>query len=138
MRKAILAGISLLALAACGDSKGGDPGTQIGQNPQLPEQNQYLFPPMHLAKVVGWKEGETPTVASGLKIQALATGLQHPREFYVLPHGDILVVESKGPGLDPLKRPKDFVTNWIEGWVTGGGDPGPSNRITLLRDADGD
>ena len=71
MRTTILAGISLLALASCG-GKGGDPGTEIGQNPQLPEQNQYLFPPMHLAKVVGWKEGETPTVAPGLKIEAPA------------------------------------------------------------------
>jgi glucose/arabinose dehydrogenase len=138
MRTAIVAGISLLALAACGDNQGGDPQNEVGENPQLPDQNQYLFPPMHLAKVVGWKEGETPTVPAGFKIEALATGLQHPRSLYILPNGDILVVESKGPDLETIKRPKDFVTNWIEGWVTGGGDPGPSNRITLLRDADGD
>ena len=48
---------------------------------------------MHIAKVVGWKQGETPTVAPGLKIEALATGLQHPRSLYVLPNGDILVAE---------------------------------------------
>jgi glucose/arabinose dehydrogenase len=137
-RTAILAGISLLALAACGDSQGGDPTNEVGNNPQLPDQNQYLFPPMHLAKVVGWKEGETPTVPAGLKIQALATGLQHPRSLYVLPNGDILVVESKAPDLETIKRPKDFIMGMIESWVTSGGDPGPSNRITLLRDADGD
>ena len=104
----------MLALAACGDSDGGDPQNEVGQNPQLPEQNQYLFPPMHLAKVVGWKEGETPTVPAGLKIEALATGLQHPRSLYVLPNGDILVVESKAPLLDPIKRPKDLLMGWIE------------------------
>jgi glucose/arabinose dehydrogenase len=137
MRTFIIAGVSLLALAACGRG-GGDPESQIGANPQLPDQNEYLFPPMHLASVVGWKDGETPTVAPGLKIEAMATGLQHPRFLYTLPNGDILVVESQGPALDPIKRPKDLLMGWIESWVTDGGDSGPGNRITLLRDADGD
>jgi glucose/arabinose dehydrogenase len=107
--------------------------SQIGPNPVLPEIQQYLFPPMHLSTVVGWKEGEKPTVASGLKIEALATGLQHPRSLYTLPNGDVLVVESKAPPPQPITRPKDIVMRTIEGWVTSGGDPGPSNRITLLR-----
>jgi glucose/arabinose dehydrogenase len=72
-----LLGGALLCLCGCDD--GGDPKAQIGANPDLPEPTQYLLPPMHIARVVGWKEGETPTVAPGLKIQALATGLQHPR-----------------------------------------------------------
>jgi glucose/arabinose dehydrogenase len=133
-----LASASLLALAACDDNSF-DPQTQIGPNPKLPEPQQYLFPPMHLASVVGWKEGEKPSVAQGLKIEALATGLEHPRSFYVLPNGDVLVVESKGPGVEPVKRPKDIIMGWIESLVTsGGGDDKPSNRITLLRDTDGD
>ena len=132
-----LACVSLLTLAACSDDSF-DPASQVGPNPVLPEPHQYLFPPMHLAEVAGWKKGETPAVAQGLKIEALATGLQHPRSLYVLPKGDILVVESKAPPFDPISRPKDFVTNWIEGWVTSGGDTGPSNRITLLRDTNGD
>jgi glucose/arabinose dehydrogenase len=115
-----------------------DPATQIGPNPVLPEPNQYLFPPMHLAEVIGWKQGETPAVPQGMKIAPLAAGLQHPRSIYVLPNGDVLVVESKEPGFDPIKRPKDLVMGWIESWVTSGGDTGPSNRITLLRDTDGD
>ena len=115
-----------------------DPASQIGPNPPLPAPRQYLFPPMHLAKVVGWKMDETPTVAKGLKIEALARGLQHPRSLYVLPNGDVLVVESKGPNVQPIRRPKDFVMGMIESWVTGGGDTGPSNRITLLRDENGD
>jgi hypothetical protein len=138
MKTAILAGASLLALAACGDSKGGNPQDQVGADPKLPEQNQYLFPPMHLAKVVGWKEGETPTVPAGFKIQALATGLQHPRSITVLPNGDILVVESKAPPFGSVTRPKDLIMGFIQSFVTTGGDSGPSNRITLLRDADGD
>jgi glucose/arabinose dehydrogenase len=107
--------------------------SQIGPNPVLPEIQQYLFPPMHLSTVIGWKEGEKPTVASGLKIEALAAGLQHPRSLYTLPNGDVLVVESKAPPPQPITRPKDIVMRTIEGWVTSGGDPGPSNRITLLR-----
>jgi glucose/arabinose dehydrogenase len=133
----ILPGAMALCLAGCND-QGGDPKAQIGPHPNLPEQTQYLLPPMHLARVVGWKQGETPTVAPGLKIQALATGLQHPRSLYVLPNGDVLVVESKSPDTQPITRPKDVVMGWVESWVTSGGNTGPSNRITLLHDANGD
>jgi glucose/arabinose dehydrogenase len=131
-----LAAASALALAACNE-EAFDTDSQIGANPVLPEPQQYLFPPMRLASVVGWKQGEAPTVPKGLKIEALATGLEHPRSLYVLPNGDVLVVESKSPGVEPVRRPKSIVTGWIESLVTGGGDL-PSNRITLLRDADGD
>src|SRR5689334_18623243 len=85
-RLALLAAAAL-TLAACDNDQPMDPGAQVGANPPLPEPKQYLFPPMHVAKVVGWKQGETPTVAQGLKITARATGLQHPRSLYVLPNG---------------------------------------------------
>jgi glucose/arabinose dehydrogenase len=126
-----------LCLASCDDGSG-DPTAEIGPNPKLPEQTEYLVPPIHIARVVGWKQGETPTVAAGLKIEALATGLQHPRSLYVLPNGDILVVESKAPPAATPKRPKDLIMGWVESWATSGGDTGPSNRITLLHDANGD
>ena len=113
-----------------------NPQDQVGPNPPLPEPQQFLFPPMRLSKIVGWKEGEKPTVAQGLKIEALATDLQHPRSLYVLPNGDVLVVESKSPGVQPIARPKDLIMGWIESMVTSGGDTGPSNRITLLRYGD--
>jgi glucose/arabinose dehydrogenase len=133
----MLAGVSfLVADAYSADSF--DPTTQIGPNPVLPEPQQYLFPPMHLAKVVGWKQGEAPTVASGLKIEALAQNLQHPRSLYVLPNGDILIVESKSPDVQPIRRPKDIVMGLVESWMTSGGNPRESNRITLLRDEKGD
>ncbi len=137
VRRVALVVSAAALLSACSDDSF-DPQSQVGADPKLPEPNQYLFPPMHLASVVGWKEGETPTVAAGLKIEAFATGLQHPRSLYVLPNGDVLVVESKAPPTDTIKRPKDLVMGWIESMVTSGGDTGPSNRITLLRDADGD
>jgi glucose/arabinose dehydrogenase len=134
--RTILIGGSLLCLAGCNDGSG-DPKAQLGSNPVLPEQQQYWLPPMHIARVVGWKKDETPTVAQGLKISAFATGLQHPRQPYTLPNGDILVVESKAPTAATVKRPKEFVMKWIESWATSGGDTGASNRITLLRDSKG-
>jgi glucose/arabinose dehydrogenase len=136
-------GAALLALAcalAAGSARGEDnfdPMSQVGPNPVLPEPQQYLFPPMHLAKVVGWKEGEKPTVAPGLKIEPLAQNLQHPRSLYVLPNGDVLVVESTSPNVQPIDRPKDIVMGLVESMVTSGGNTGPSNRITLLRDSKG-
>jgi len=69
----------------------------------------------------------------------LATGLAHPRQVYTLPNGDILVVESQGPGIEPTKRPKDVIMGWIQALAAGGGGKTvKTNRITLLRDADGD
>jgi glucose/arabinose dehydrogenase len=115
-----------------------DVRTQIGPNPVLPPLQQYLLPPMHLAPVIGWKPGETPKVPPTLRIQALATGLEHPRSVYTLPNGDILVVESRGPGIEPVRRPKNIVMNWMESLVTSGGTSQGSNRITLLRDSHGD
>ena len=129
---ALSAAVVLTPLAASSEEPF-DIQSQIGPNPVLPDIQQYLFPPMHLSSVVGWKNGEKPTVAAGLKIEALATGLQHPRSLYTLPNGDVLVVESKAPPPQPITRPKDIVMRVIEGWVTSGGDTGPSNRITLLR-----
>jgi glucose/arabinose dehydrogenase len=128
---------SALALSACSDDTF-DRSTQIGSNPTLPDPQQYLFPPMRVASVIGWKSGEKPSVTDGLKIEAFATGLQHPRSLYMLPNGDVLVVESKAPGTEPISRPKSLVMHWIESKATSGGDTGESNRITLLRDADGD
>jgi glucose/arabinose dehydrogenase len=128
----------LLCLAGCNDGSG-DPTAQIGPNPKLPDIQQYLLPPMHIARVVGWKnKDETPSVAKGLAIHAFATGLQHPRQPYVLPNGDVLVVESKAPKGAGIKRPKEMVMGYVESWATSGGNTGPSNRITLLRDTNGD
>jgi glucose/arabinose dehydrogenase len=133
--------LSTGALAACGN--GGDhkitPADQIGPNPKLPPIQQYLVPPLKVAKVIGWKPGEHPTAPPGFVVQAVATGLTSPRNVYVLPNGDVLAIESKGPGLEPSTRPKDFVMNYFLAKAHGRqSDAGPSNRIVLLRDSNGD
>lgn len=135
-RRLALAGVAVAALTGAAPDDF-DVKTQIGPNPVLPEPQQYLVPPMHLAQVVGWKDGETPAVPDGLKVTAMATGLDHPRSVYTLPNGDVLVVESRGPDLDPVSRPKNIVMNWVESFVTSAGASKGSNRITLLRDTHG-
>jgi glucose/arabinose dehydrogenase len=122
-----------LGLAGC-DDNGGDPARQIGANPVLPAVQQYLLPPIQIAPPVSWGK-ETPKVPSGLQVHALATGFQHPRSLYVLPNGDILVVESNGPKA-PVFRPKDIITGWVQSFA--GAKAKDANRITLLRDTNGD
>ncbi|HEX4801554.1 MAG TPA: PQQ-dependent sugar dehydrogenase, partial [Sphingomicrobium sp.] len=122
------------AVGACSD-KGGDPARQYGPNPWLPKPTQYLLPPMSVPRAVGWKPGEAPTVAPGLRIQAMASGLMHPRIVYPLPNGDILVVESNSPGTEPF-RPKDYVQGKVK--ARAGAAAKGGNRITLLRDSNGD
>ncbi len=124
--------VLLLALSACGP-KPIDPQRQFGHDPYLPPIHQYLLPPMHVAKVVGWR-GATPTVAPGLQIQAFATNLANPRSLYVLPNGDVLVVETGGPP-GPVSRPKELVMNWIEKMAHSRTKPG--QRILLFRDSQG-
>ena len=127
-----------LGLAACSDS-GFDENSQIGPNPALPEPQQYLLPPIKVAAGVGWKAGEAPVAAAGLKVQALATGLLHPRFVYVLPNGDILAVQAKSPPAEPVKRPKDPIVGLVKNEATSyPGSPKAASRITLIRDADGD
>jgi glucose/arabinose dehydrogenase len=138
-----VAGLSLaMTLAACDDGgKHFDRRTQIGAHPVLPAPQQYLIPPIHVAEVVGWGANETPTAPPGMRVQAFARDLNHPRNIAVLPNGDVLVVESQGPNLDPITRPKNPIVSWVQKRATGqsGAKPkGATNQITLLRDADGD
>ena len=135
-RAALACGSALALMAAAPDDF--DIKTQIGPNPVLPPPQQYLVPPMHLAKVVGWKNGETPSVPAGMKVTAIATGLEHPRSVYTLPNGDVLAIEARSPDLDPDSRPKNIIMNWVESIVTSAGQTKGSNRITLLRDTHGD
>jgi glucose/arabinose dehydrogenase len=134
-RVRIVASLVLVAALAGCDAKGGDPSRQYGPDPWLPEPQQYLLPPMSVPQVVGWKPGETPTVAPGLRIQAMATNLMHPRIVYALPNGDVLVVESNSPGTEPF-RPKDYIQGKVK--ARAGAAAKGGNRITLLRDANGD
>lgn len=123
------AAAALTALSACGPAPV-DPHRQIGPNPYLPDIHQYLLPPMHVARIVGWRNGETPTVAPGLQIHALARDLKNPRSLYVLPNGDVLVVETAGPPA-PISRPKEIVMNLLEKQAHSHTRAG--NRILLFR-----
>jgi len=129
-----------LLLTACLACTGGallpvDAG--IGPNPTLPEPRPTLIPTVNVVDAKGWPAGATPTPAPGLAVTAFARGLSHPRWLYVLPNGDVLVAETNAP-----KRPDD--NKGLKGWFfkkfqkkAGGGVPS-ADRITLLRDADGD
>ncbi|MBL0346754.1 sorbosone dehydrogenase family protein [Candidatus Villigracilis affinis] len=114
------------------------PSSGYGPNPELPEPNQRLIPVVNPPNAIGWADGEKPVAAEGMEVTAFASGLDHPRWLYVLPNGDVLVAESNAPA----DRPDD--AKGIKGWFfkffkkkSGGGVPS-ADRITLLRDADGD
>ena len=130
--------LSLLAVAVClaGCDNGAtlDPNTQVGPDPQLPEAKNFLLPPMQVPSGVAWKTGETPKVPAGLKIEKVADGLMHPRQLYVLPNNDVLVVEANGPSKTP-NRPKQLIMGVVQ-QSSGKGGPG-GNRITLLRNNNG-
>jgi hypothetical protein len=125
--------VAAVALTACGPDPI-NPKRQIGAHPYLPEIHEYLLPPMHVVKNVGWG-GAAPKAAAGLQVKALATGLKNPRSLYVLPNGDILVAETDGPK-EPVNRPKQFIFNWIEQQAHSSVKAG--QRILLLRDTNGD
>jgi glucose/arabinose dehydrogenase len=124
----ICTAISTIGLAGC-DDEGFDVTTQIGANPVLPEPQQYLLPPMKIAKTTSWGH-ETPTVAPGLHVEAFATGLGHPRSLYVLPNGDVLVAEANGPPA-PVSRPKELIMGWVQSLA--GAKAKGANQITLFR-----
>lgn len=135
--RGICAGMLALTLGACNESTALPPEQGFGPTPTLPEPQSSWIPTVNIATATGWANGTKPTAASGMSVQAFATGLDHPRSLYVLPNGDVLVAETNAP-----PKPEDL--KGIRGWVmklvmgrAGAGTP-TANRITLLRDADGD
>lgn len=108
--------------------------SQYGATPQLPEPRPQLLPTMKIAKPADWGDRH-PIVPKGYKIAAIATGLAIPRQTLVLPNGDILVAEGRG-GNAPKLTPKDVIAAHIKAKGTSPVKGG--NRVTLLRDADGD
>ena len=139
IRKTLLALSALLAatLGGCGDTSRLARDSDMGPTPVIAEPNPTLIPTVKVAPVEGWPAGSAPVAAPGLVVNAYATGLEHPRWIYVLPNGDVLVAETNAP-----PRPAD--RKGIKGKVMGimmkraGAGVPSANRITLLRDADGD
>ncbi|WEF26637.1 sorbosone dehydrogenase family protein [Klebsiella aerogenes] len=120
-----------LILAGCDEKAKLTPDQQIGPDPVMPKAQDFLMPPMQVPSGVGWQAGAQPEVAQGLKIEKMADGFLHPRMVYVLPNDDVLVVESNGPGEEPLTTPKQLIAGMVKNQSGKGGKGG--NRITLLR-----
>jgi glucose/arabinose dehydrogenase len=129
--------LAALALTGCASSARLPVSAGTGPNPEIPPPNKALIPTVNVVTAKGWPAGAKPAAAEGMVVAAFAQGLEHPRWLCVLPNGDVLVAETDGP-----PRPEDG--KGIKGFFfkmfqkkAGSGHPSP-NRITLLRDADGD
>ena len=141
------AGKLLLLLASCGLAGAGMWGCSetanltvaqgTGPRPELPAPTHALLPTVNIAPATGWPHGAVPQAAAGLQVVAFASGLDHPRWLLVLPNGDVLVAESNAPPKpDDRKNIRDYVMALVMKRA-GAGTPS-ANRISLLRDADGD
>jgi glucose/arabinose dehydrogenase len=127
---AIVAASALLS--ACSNSNSNP--NQYGPSTTLPGPHRGLLPTMKIASPAGWGD-QRPIVPAGYTITAIATDLKIPRQTLVLPNGDILVAEGRGGGESKL-TPKDFVASKLKAQGTSPVKGG--NRLTLLRDSNGD
>jgi glucose/arabinose dehydrogenase len=132
-----LLSFTLALVAGCADTARLPFSAGVGPDPVLSPPRHSLIPIIDIAPAVGWPEGAQPKAAGGGRVTAFARNLDHPRWIHVLPNGDVLVAETNAP-----PRPED--EKGIRGRVmksvmkkAGAGVPS-ANRITLLRDADGD
>jgi glucose/arabinose dehydrogenase len=129
--------IVVLALGGCGGAARLPVADGTGPNPKLPPPDTSLIPVVDVVTAKGWPDGGRPAAAAGTAVTPFATGLDHPRWLYVLPNGDVLVAETNAP-----PRPQD--ARGLKGWFfkryqkKAGGAVPSADRITLLRDADGD
>lgn len=132
-------------LSACGESSKLPFQASVGPNPQLPQPTTSLIPTLKVSKAVGWTGAARPSAPEGFTVTALAEDLDHPRWVYTLPNGDVLVAESNhqpmpegatdgGTGL--LAWARRTAMGFVMGRV--GADTPSADRITLLRDTDGD
>lgn len=107
-----------------------------GTTPTIPDPKpQGSIPTLKMPTAKGWESGRTPVTAPGLKVNAFAAGLDHPRHMHVLPNGDVLVAESMGESGDPKSLFDHAMSSTMKRARASGDSP---NRVTLLRDADGD
>lgn len=139
MVRAPIAVAASLALGACAAQGSSDPFAGFGPNPDLPAPRTTLIPSVGVPEVVGWPAGAAPHAPPGFVVTRYAEGLEHPRWLYVLPNGDVLAAESAAPpsaGDRTNTGVRAFFQKMLMKKV---GSTVPSaNRITLLRDADGD
>jgi glucose/arabinose dehydrogenase len=116
---------------------GGTPEPAWGSMPSIPAARpQGSIPTLKMPTARGWIQGQTPVAAAGLKVNAFATGLKHPRWIQVLPNGDVLVAESTTVPSAAVRNLFDYAMFSTMRRAAAVGVS--ANRITLLRDADGD
>ncbi|MBK1686388.1 PQQ-dependent sugar dehydrogenase [Rubrivivax gelatinosus] len=137
MRAGALAALALAAaLLGCSETSRLQAGADVGPDPTLVEPVRTLLPTVKVAEAVGWPEGERPVPAPGLDVAAFASGLEHPRWLHVLPNGDVLVAETNAPE----RQGRGGIKGWFmkQAMKRAGAATPSADRITLLRDADGD
>ncbi len=125
-----------LCLGGCGESAKLPDADGFGPQPRLPPPTRTALPTVNIAPALGWPAGQQPVAPAGTRLTAFATGLDHPRWLHVLPNGDVLVAETNAPERPERKGLRTWVMNKVMARA-GAGVPS-ANRITLLRDADGD
>ncbi len=107
-----------------------------GSAPAIPAARpQGSIPTLKMPTAQGWADGQTPVAAPGLAVHAFARGLDHPRWLHVLPNGDVLVAEA----MEAERAPRGLFDYAMLSTMKRAAAVGASaNRITLLRDRDGD
>src|SRR5712671_2914484 len=116
--------------------QGAAPEPAWGSSPVVPvAKPQGALPTLKMPSARGWSDGQKPVAAPGLKVNAFATGLKHPRWINVLPNGDVLVAESNQVA-GPARSVFSYAMQATMRRASALGES--ANRITLLRDADGD
>jgi glucose/arabinose dehydrogenase len=131
------AGALILLLSACAETAQLPFSATVGREPAIPAPDPSLIPTVLIAPALGWPTGVQPVGAPGTAVNAFAVNLDHPRWLHVLPNGDVLVAETNAP-----PRPED--NKGLKGWIMkqvmkrAGAAVPSANRITLLRDSDGD
>lgn len=130
-------GVLVVSLNGCGDTAKIPPQSDYGPDPLLTAPDNTLIPTLNIAPAVGWPIDGKPLAAEGLEVNRFAMDLDHPRWIYVLPNGDVLVAESNAP---KSEKPDPGIKDWIKGLVMkkAGAAVPSADRITLLRDEDGD
>lgn len=107
----------------------------LGQTPQIPEARQQGIMTLKMPTARGWAPGQRPVAAPGLKVDAFASDLLHPRWIEVLPNGDVLIAEA----LQDFGPPRSLMEHAMHATMRRARALGVSaNRVTLWRDADGD
>ncbi len=108
----------------------------LGSAPQVPgARPQGRLPTLKMPTAKGWAAGQVPVAAAGLKVNAFAMNLKHPRWIEVLPNGDVLVAEALSES-GPVKSLFDYaMLSTMKRAAAVGVSP---NRITRLGDADSD